>query len=35
MKHYLKATKIRENKLGINHEDTAKSYHNIGNVYHA
>ena len=33
MKLYLKATKIREDKLGINHVHTAQSYNNIGNVY--
>ena len=34
MKYYLKAMKIKENKLGIDHVDTAKTYNNIGNVYH-
>ena len=33
MKYYLKATKIREDKLGIDHIDTAKSYNNIGDLY--
>ena len=32
MMYYLKATKIREDKLGLHHVDTAKSYHTIGTL---
>ena len=32
MKYYLKALKIHEDKLGIDHIETALSYNNIGNV---
>ena len=33
MIYYVKAVKIKEDKLGIDHVHTAKSYHSIGNVY--
>ena len=33
MEYNFKAIKIREEKLGIDHIDTATSYQNIANVY--
>ena len=32
MKFYLKASKIFENQLGIDHVETATLYNNIGNL---
>ena len=33
MEYNLKAMKIREDKLGIDHIDTAQSYSKIANLY--
>ncbi len=33
MEYHLRAMKIREEKLGIDHIDTSESYNNIGRVY--
>ena len=34
MEYYLKAMKITEDKLGINHLKTALSYSSIANIYY-
>ena len=33
MKNYLEAMRIRKEKLGIDHVDTAASYNNIGVLF--